>query len=126
MATSPQHFAVTMYKEHLEDASFLYSQVKALRGDAELPWTRLADFEERLEAHLDALMIGGLRALEVCERRAKEGDAGELFAAVSVFCRHADARLLSETWRTLDYDDGAKTRAVTDALKYELPEAWYP
>ena len=126
MATSPRDFAVRMYEEHLEDASFLYTQVRALRNDAELPWTRLADFEERLEAQLDALMIGGQLALETCERRAKEGDAGELFAAVSVFCRHEDARLLADTWRALDYDDHAKTRAVTDALKYELPESWYP
>ena len=126
MATSPQDFAVRMYEEHLEDASFLYEQQKALRQDPELAWTRLADFEERLEAHLDALMVGGPLALKVCERRAAEGDAGELFAAVSVYCRHADARLLAETWRALDYDDAAKTRAVTDALKYELPDAWYP
>jgi uncharacterized protein (TIGR02270 family) len=126
MATSPHDFAVHMYEEHLEDASFLYTQAKALRSDVELPWTRLADFEERLEAHLDALMIGGQLALETCERRAKEGDAGELFAAVSVFCRHEDARLLAETWRALDYKDAAKTRAVTDALKYELPDSWYP
>jgi uncharacterized protein (TIGR02270 family) len=126
MATSPHDFAVRMYEEHLEDASFLYTQIRALRNDAELPWTRLADFEERLEAHLDALVIGTRLALEVCERRAKEGDAGEMFAAVSVFCRHGDARLLAETWRALDYDDSPKTRAVTDALKYELPEAWYP
>ena len=126
MATSPRNFAVRMYEEHLEDASFLYTQVRALRSEAELPWTRLADFEERLEAHIDALMIGGALALETCERRATEGDAGELFAAVSVFCRHEDARLLADTWRALDYDDAAKTRAVKDALKYELPESWYP
>jgi uncharacterized protein (TIGR02270 family) len=126
MTTSPQAFAVQMYEEHLEEASFLYEQHKALRNDPELPWTRLSDFEERLEAHLDALVIGGRLALEVCKQRAREGDAGELFAAVSVYCRNEDAGLLAETWRTLDYDDAAKTQSLTDALKYELPETWYP
>lgn len=126
MATSAREFAVNLYEEHLEDASFLYRQIAALRKASELPWPRLADFEERLEANLDALVVGGTLALEVCQRRAQEGDAGELFAAVSVFCRNEAAPLLAETWRTLDYQDDAKTQAVVDALKYDLPPSWQP
>src|SRR5256884_4238804 len=126
MPTSPHSFAVRMYDEHLEEASFLYEQRKALLRDPEIPWTRIGEFEERLEAHIDALVIGGRLALDIYQKHAKEGDAGELFSAVSVYCRHQDAQLLAETWRVLDYDDPAKTVAVTDALKYELPTAWYP
>jgi uncharacterized protein (TIGR02270 family) len=126
MATSAREFAVNLYEEHLEDASFLYRQTAALRKAADLPWPRLADFEERLEANLDALVIGGALALEVCQRRAQEGDAGELFAAVSVFCRNEAAPLLAETWRTLDYQNPARTQAVVDALKYDLPQSWQP
>ena len=126
MATSPRDFAVRMYDEHLEEASFLYEQRKALLRDPEIPWTRIGDFEERLEAHIDALVIGGRLALDVCQKHSQEGDAGELFAAVCVYCRHQDAHLLAEIWRVLDYDDPAKIEAVTDALKYELPTAWYP
>ena len=126
MASSLQEFAVQMYEEHLEEASFLYGQRKALLQDPEIPWPRIADFEERLEAHIDALFIGGKVALEICRKHAREGDASELFAAVSVYCRHEDARLLAETWRGLDYDDGEKTEALVDALKYELPTSWYP
>jgi len=124
--TSLRTFAVRMYEEHLEEASFLYTQRLALLANPELAWTALDDFEQRLEAHLDALLIGGLPALEVCRRRAAEGDAGELFAAVSVYCRHQDGRLLADTWRALDFGDEEKVRAVTTALKNELPVAWQP
>jgi len=59
MATSPRDFAVRMYDEHLEEASFLYEQRKALLRDPEIPWTRIGDFEERLEAHIDLSLSAG-------------------------------------------------------------------
>ena len=93
MATSTKAFLVELYREYLDDASFLYDQCQALREDAELSWRDLESFEERLEACLDGLMVGGQLALEVAQVRAEEGDAGELYAAACVFCRHACVRL---------------------------------
>jgi uncharacterized protein (TIGR02270 family) len=124
METSPRDFLMQMYLEHLEDAAFLYDQRHALMADADLPWVRLQDFEERLEAHIDALVIGGELALEVCRSRAAEGEAAELYAAVCVFCRNKGSHLLGEVWRVLDFADRAKVRAVTEALKFELPNEW--
>lgn len=124
MATSLRQFRVELYEEHLEDASFLYTERHALFLSQEIPWVGLLDFEERLEAHIDALVVGAERALDVCGRRAVEGDAGELFAAVCVFCRQLQAPRLAEVLKTLDHEDPDKRRAVGDALKYELPDAW--
>lgn len=124
METSLRAFRIAMYREHLEDAAFLYDQRNALLGDGETSWLRLHDFEERLEANIDALVIGGDLALGECRTRAAEGEPGELHAAVCVYCRRADSSLLAELWRALDFTDRAKVRAVTEALKVELPAEW--
>src|SRR2546429_654230 len=109
MPTSPHSFAVRMYDEHLEEASFLYEQRKALLRDPEIPWTRIGEFEERLEAHIDALVIGGRLALDICQKHAKEGHARGVVFAVSVYCRHQDPQLLAEAWRMRADRDAAKT-----------------
>lgn len=124
METSYRQFLIGLYNEHLEEAAFLYEQRKALLDDSETKWTRLDEFEGRLEAHLDALLIGGELALTLCRARLKDAEAGELFALVCVICRHQEARLLAEVWRSLDFGDAEKVSAVSDALKLEMPLAW--
>jgi hypothetical protein len=124
MATTIRAFNIGLYEEHLEEISFLYEQRIAMLKNTEMGWRDLAPFEARLEAHMDALLVGRELALEVCQRLAKEGDFGQLFAAVSVFCRQRQAPLLAEVLRTMDFADPQKVTAVADALKFELPEEW--
>jgi uncharacterized protein (TIGR02270 family) len=124
MATSPRAFKIGLYREHLEDSGFLYEQRLQLLHDPQVAWRDVGSFEDRLEAHIDALLIGEDLALEVCRKRAKEAEAGELFAIIGVFCRQRKADYLSEILAGLDFDDPQKVRAVGDALKHELPEEW--
>jgi hypothetical protein len=124
MATSLRSFQVGIYEEHLEEASFLYEQRRALIKQSDVDWRYIGDFEERLEAHIDALVVGADLAVEVCRRRSDEGDAGELFAAVCVFCRRRGAAILANLLRGLDFSNVERVRSVGDALKYELPDDW--
>lgn len=124
MTTSVRAFRIGLYEEHLEEGSFLYEQRRVLQVDPEMSWMGVGDFEQRLEAHIDALMVGGHLALEVSREHSVAPDPGELFMAVCVFCRHGAAPLLAEVLRGLDYDDSHRVRAVLDALKYELPDSW--
>jgi uncharacterized protein (TIGR02270 family) len=124
VARSPRRFYVELYEEHLEEASFLYTQRLTLLDDAEIAWVKLAEWEERLEAHVDALVVGEDLALEVCEKRAAEGDFGELFAAVCVFCRQKRLDLLQKVLEPLDPGEAEKLQSVADALKYECPSEW--
>lgn len=124
MSSSLTAFKIGLYTEHLEEASFLYEQRRGLLRNADFGWSRLRDFEARLEAHIDALLVGGDLALQVCRSRLIEGDAGELFAVVCLICRQQQAALLNEVWRTLDFADLEQVQAVTDALKFELPASW--
>jgi uncharacterized protein (TIGR02270 family) len=124
MTVSPRAFYVSLYREHLEEASFLFDHRRALLANPKVFWPRVADFEERLEANLDALVIGGELALEICQKQTVEGDAGELHAAVRVFCRQQRKDLVEGALRALDFEDPAKVCAVAEALAAELPAEW--
>ncbi len=124
MATSIKAFNIELYQEHLEEASFLYEQRLGLLNDPELTWLDIDEFEQRLEAHIDALVVGEDLALQVCQTQVEEGDFGELFAAVCVFCRQNQPKRVAEVFDSLDIDDEERVQAVTDALKYECPRDW--
>jgi len=117
-------FAIGIYQEHLEEASFLYEQRLTLFDDPEVTWLDIDDFEERFEAHIDGLVVGEDLALEVCKQQAGEGDFGELHAAVCVFCRQDRKELVLEVLEELDPEDGERMQAFSDALKYEFPGGW--
>jgi uncharacterized protein (TIGR02270 family) len=77
-----------------------------------------------MESQIDALVVGGEESLEICRKQAGEGDAGELHAALRVFCRQGRKDLLVDTLEGLDPEDKEKQQAFIDTMKYELPEAW--
>jgi uncharacterized protein (TIGR02270 family) len=124
MATSKRTFLIELYEEHLEEASFLYEQRLSLLQNPEISWKKIGEFEERFEAHIDGLVVGGDLAIEVCKRRAEEGDFGELHAALGLLCRQNRKDLAFSILEELDLDDAEKVQAVGDALKHELPAAW--
>ena len=124
MATSYRAFLIELYEEYLEEASFLYSQRKTLYQNPEITWKKIGEFEERLEAHIDGLVVGDQLALDVCKKHAAEGDFGELFAAMCVFCRQDRRDLALAALEQLDPGDQKKASAIADAFKYEIPDAW--
>jgi len=124
MALTSRTFRIGLYLEHLEESSFLYDQCRALRKQPDFTWRSLLDFEDRLEAHIDALMIGNALALEVCNKRIPEAEPGELFAAITVLCRAGLAQDFSRSIAGLEDADPARRQAFVDALSRELPTAW--
>jgi len=117
-------FCVGIYREHLQEASFLYEQRLNLLDDPELTWKDIQDFEDRFEPHIDGLIVGGDLALEVCQVQAAEGDAGELHAAVRVFCRQKRMDLLSVVFANLESTDTERITAVCEALIHEDLVGW--
>jgi hypothetical protein len=124
MSARQDEFKRGLYLEHLEEISALYDLRRARREAPDANWRELRNFEERLEAHLDGLVVGGAPALELCRVRMVECDAGELFATVCVLCRAERSDLFAELWRTLDPNVPERAQAVSDALRLELPVAW--
>ena len=116
-------FAAQLYEEHIDEAALLYLQRATLLGDSfATGWRRVGSLEQRLEAHVDALMVGGDLALQTCvERRATEEDAGELYVAARLFAQQRQW----DAVRKLAEEAGAPTprtvSALADALVRELP-----
>lgn len=119
-------FRIGLYLEHLEEAAALWEQRPADRENPDLAWFDLGDEEARLEAHLDALVLGGDLALAVCRQQALDGDAGELHAALRVFCRTGRSDLVGVAMEGVDPDDDEAFDAMSDALVAELPREWEP
>jgi hypothetical protein len=117
-------FRIGLYLEHLEEASFLYEQRITLLYDPELSWRDLADFEERFEAHIDALVVGEELALSTCLQQAIEGDFGELHATVRVVCRWNNFILFKHIIDNGDIEDKKRLKAIDDALCHEMPAEW--
>jgi uncharacterized protein (TIGR02270 family) len=124
-ATSIRRFNIALYEEHLDEAAFLYQQRVAYLFDPELTWVDLQGYEERLEAHLDALVVGSTLALEVCRQHCARGDFGELHAALRVFCRQDRSDLAYAVLQNIDTAEEPVVQAVIDALKAECPAAWH-
>src|ERR1043166_1990408 len=125
MATSPKAFLIELYREYLDTASFLRDQTRSLREDPEVSWLDLKSFEERREACLDGLVVGGDLAVQVAQIRAQEGDPGELYSAVCLFCRLQMRSVVMDIARGLVPDNPERIDAMADALKQECPEAWF-
>lgn len=124
MATSVRDFNIELYEEHLAEISFLYEQRSAYLHDTELSWLDLADLDERLEAHVDALVVGGTLALEVCERKLGGDEPGELYAALCVCCRQGRKEAVYAALRDASLEDAEICRAFGQALAAAAPTAW--
>lgn len=124
MVATLKAFTRGLHEEHLQEISLLFEQQLAVRLKPDFAWPDAADIEARIEAHLDALLIGGEPALEVCRHVAREGDFGELFGATVVFCRQHQAPLLAEVLRQMDFKDTKKQLALVMAMRKALPTTW--
>lgn len=113
-----------LLQEHISEASFLHELRFRLISNPEITWLDLDDFEQRFEAHIDGLVVGGDKALNICLQQAIEGDAGEAHAAVRVFCRQQRLDLLQEMVGRVEPEEAEKWQTIIDALKEEMPPAW--
>jgi hypothetical protein len=119
-----REFLLELYAEHLEEASFLHGQCRYLRRDDETPWPAVAATEARLEAHIDALVLGGELAIEVCGQALEEGDAGVWHAVSAVFTRHRRAPDLTGLLTNVPLNKPLHLQALADALCQEVPVSW--
>jgi hypothetical protein len=116
-----REFKLGLYREHLAESSFLYEQRLAHLADHEVKWPDLRNLEERFEAHIDALVIGGELALQACREHA---DSGEMHAVLCVFCRHDLKDEAFALLNAIDPTDHQAVGAVSRALRSEAPAGW--
>ena len=121
---SRRDFLVSMYEEHVDEVAFLYVQRRSRMRDPEMPWPAVEEIERRMYAHLDALVVGGALALQVCRERGASEDASQLFAVLSLFCRQAAANDVAVLLNVIDCSQPLVAAAVSEALRQEMPTDW--
>jgi hypothetical protein len=119
MATSYPEFLEALYREYLEEASFLYSYRLSLLAATDVAWRDIEATEGRFEAFLDGLVVGGRQAMDCALARANAGDAGELHAALRVLCRLGRLDQLALTVQNQDASEQARIDAAADAILQE-------
>lgn len=115
-----------IYEEHLDEAAFLRSQWERSLHSANHTIGEVATGpEERLAAHLDALVIGGRPVAERLLLPALEGDADHAFVAAWALLQAEDADWLEAVWTALLAAPGARDApdASEAPARGEAPDA---
>ncbi|HET8932861.1 MAG TPA: hypothetical protein VFN67_05455 [Polyangiales bacterium] len=115
----------SIYEEHADEASFLYEQRGRWLEDAALSFDDVAELEQRREAHLDGLVLGGEAALQLVAARAIAcEDAGIVDSSLRIACRHARADVCMQiVGAAAESGDAELLHGASDALCAELPPA---
>jgi uncharacterized protein (TIGR02270 family) len=71
-------------EQHVDDAAFLWELRDRAADSPGYQRADLAELDERVEAHLDALRVAGDPAWELCWKRYRLDDAGEQFAVAQL------------------------------------------
>ncbi len=124
MAVTIDSFYDDLHAEHAQEAALLYDQWRVLARKPGRTWTELLDVQDRIEAHVDALVLGGTPAMEVCLRIAAEGEPGSLYAAALICSRQQLAPAVARVLRMADLSQAGSCQALVDALSTGMPEAW--
>jgi uncharacterized protein (TIGR02270 family) len=126
MGKGARYFSEDLYLEHLEEVSFLYESRLYLMREWKGSWMDLETVENRIQAHIDGLVMGGLPAIDICRQKIKEGTAGVLYAAVRVLCRHDESVLFKEILSHPELDIPERAHEIIDGLNHDLPLEWQP
>lgn len=113
-----------MYQEHFDEAAMLYEQRVEYLHDLELTWREVDAWDQRFEAHLDALVVGEALALTTINEYIDNEDAGQVFAAMKLYCRIHRMQLAFDLIRQVDHSDADCCNALCAAMKLEMPTSW--
>jgi len=112
-------------KEHLEEASFSFEQRSQLLTDRKWSWLEVAQSTTGSKRiWTPSSLADHWRWPYAPIACAMETPANCSHALTSVAGNRMPA--VRELWRHLDFSDRARVQAVTDALKFELPNAGSP
>lgn len=86
----------TVLSQHAGEASFLWMLRNSAVGAPHYDLADLAKLDDRVEAHLEGLRIGGAGGWMACEEQLAANESGEVFAAASLSLEPLDQDRLSK------------------------------
>lgn len=124
MSISYKQFLIELYQDHIDEAVAFYDQRLLRIEDDAADWMAPSFDDARLEAHLDALVIGGTLALALAKDAALEGEPGAIYVLVNLYCRYQQLEVLLDLVEELDLGEEGVGQAITVALTDQFPESW--
>ncbi|HET9887408.1 MAG TPA: beta-ketoacyl synthase N-terminal-like domain-containing protein, partial [bacterium] len=121
--------SLRLWKSHSEEAAYLYEVRHPERAHWQTEWDDLRRWEERLNPHLRALLLGGFECAQfVCERYLNDEDAwpGEQFVAAWVCASVQSIETMQWVAKALEKGGpgrGAIVHALVRSLRPDL-EKW--
>lgn len=108
-------FEAEILEEHAEQAASLWRLRDLAVRDSAYGLPELCELDDRLEAHVDGLRLGGDAGWEACRAQLEEAEGGEVFAAALLAVERWDLRGVA---RVIDVGGGAPdlARGIVSAL----------
>jgi hypothetical protein len=97
-------FSRNLYLEHLEEAALLYVYLLSSFNDNSDSSEDKKEIEERFETHIDALVIGGEFAINICMEQLQTGDEEVLYPCLCLFRRQNRLDLVREIQNLFSVD----------------------
>src|SRR5262245_2737923 len=111
---------------HVDEAAFLWRQRDRLALAPHVDLAELGRWDARLEAHLDALRLGGDDALHRCRASLdKERDAGEVFVTTTLAAERGDMTAIAAVLDLLS-ERRRLARPFVAALAWTAPDRAAP
>ena len=114
-------FTMALCAEHLDEAAFLYALEQKILSTPSAPWSGALQFENRLDAHLNALAIEGDLAIDASRTRTDSSDPGDLYVLARIACQKNQPGLIGTILENLAPDNEKKFMALCNALIDEAP-----
>ncbi|MDH5651307.1 MAG: hypothetical protein OEZ39_05485 [Gammaproteobacteria bacterium] len=111
MALTEKQLFTELYQEHLTETGSLLSFTHAYFTDPEILWPEVYELEQRIEAHVDALELGGKLAYQCSLEYLASDDEDELLGAVYSLA----------TIKTNNHRLSAVLKAIVEASEESLP-----
>ncbi len=122
MAISNTHFLQDLLIEHLDEAAVLHQQKLLQLRAQEATWAESQYDDQRLEAHLDALIVDAAQAEFILAQNAPDYDANELFVYVCFLLRINKIDTFIDLLDTIDLSDPENIENISLALIFEAGE----
>lgn len=105
-------------EEHLEEADFLCQQRKNALSERGYNLGLLTELEERLQAHLEGLILAEADVWNLLKPKLFEGERGEAFAAAFVALASGESGYRDDLTKALDQAEGPVLEGIREALRH--------
>jgi HEAT repeat protein len=112
-----------LLEEHLEEIQSLWPLRRAALRSPEWTLASLADLDERLEGHVQGMVVGGEAAVSLLRREIEQDDPDQVFAAGLALLHLGNPELVDVVLQALERAQGRRRAAIAEALAHgpEVP-----